>query len=64
MSKITEQFKRGKKAFPGTVLFFRIGDFYELFYEDATLASNALGLTLTTREKGSDCYNRNQNAGI
>lgn len=38
---------------PGTILLFRIGDFYELFYEDAQTAARALGLTLTSRDKGS-----------
>lgn len=38
---------------PGTILLFRIGDFYELFYEDAQVAARALGLTLTSRDKGS-----------
>ena len=38
---------------PGTIVFFRIGDFYELFYEDAQTAARVLGLTLTSRDKGS-----------
>jgi DNA mismatch repair protein MutS len=38
---------------PGTILLFRIGDFYELFYEDAQTAARVLGLTLTSRDKGS-----------
>ncbi|MCY2964345.1 MAG: DNA mismatch repair protein MutS [Planctomycetota bacterium] len=42
-----------KSQHPGTMLLFRIGDFYELFYEDAQDASRALGITLTTRDKGS-----------
>lgn len=42
-----------KGQHPGTMLLFRIGDFYELFYEDAQEASRALGITLTTRDKGS-----------
>jgi len=38
---------------PGTILLFRIGDFYELFYEDAQTVARVLGLTLTSRDKGS-----------
>jgi DNA mismatch repair protein MutS len=48
-----EQFRRAKKEAPGALLFFRMGDFYELFYEDAIVASRELGLTLTSRSKGS-----------
>ncbi len=39
---------------PGTMLLFRMGDFYELFYEDAQNASRVLGLTLTSRDKASE----------
>lgn len=38
---------------PGSLLLFRMGDFYELFYEDAQIAAKVLGLTLTSRDKGS-----------
>src|SRR5207244_3645059 len=37
-----------------TLLLFRMGDFYELFYEDAKTASRILGLTLTSRDKGEN----------
>ncbi len=36
------------------VLFFRMGDFYEMFYEDAELVSRVLGIALTSRASGSD----------
>jgi DNA mismatch repair protein MutS len=42
-----------KAQHPQAILLFRMGDFYELFYEDAVLASKAVGLTLTSRDKGS-----------
>jgi DNA mismatch repair protein MutS len=42
-----------KAQTPGTILLFRIGDFYELFYEDAQTVARVLGLTLTSRDKGS-----------
>src|SRR5688500_7583114 len=45
------QFVAAKKRYPDALLFFRIGDFYELFYEDAKTASEALGLTLTARDR-------------
>src|SRR5688572_12212846 len=45
------QYASAKKRHPDALLFFRIGDFYELFYEDAKTASEALGLTLTARDR-------------
>ena len=49
-----EQFWAAKKAHPGCVLFFRMGDFYELFHDDAQLAARELGITLTARSKGEE----------
>ncbi len=46
------QYARFKTQHPDCVLFFRMGDFYEMFYEDAVLAHGALGITLTQRTKG------------
>ena len=48
------QFRRAKKEQPDAILFFRMGDFYELFEDDAVLASRELGITLTSRSKGAD----------
>lgn len=42
-----------KKQYPGTILFFRLGDFYELFNEDAVVGSRELEITLTARHKES-----------
>jgi DNA mismatch repair protein MutS len=42
-----------KAQHPQAILLFRMGDFYELFYEDAVTASKVAGLTLTSRDKGS-----------
>ena len=42
-----------KAQHPQAILLFRMGDFYELFYEDAVTASKVVGLTLTSRDKGS-----------
>jgi len=47
-----EQFRRAKKEAPDALLFFRMGDFYELFHQDAVVAARELGLTLTSRSKG------------
>ncbi|MCW8129075.1 MAG: DNA mismatch repair protein MutS [Planctomycetota bacterium] len=48
------QYHAAKKRYPHALLFFRLGDFYELFFEDAKVASRVLGLTLTSRSKGPD----------
>src|SRR5207245_7249075 len=42
-----DQYRRLKAEHPGTILFFRMGDFYETFGEDALVASRVLGITLT-----------------
>ncbi|MBX7220768.1 MAG: DNA mismatch repair protein MutS [Blastocatellia bacterium] len=47
------QYHEIKKNHPGTLLFFRLGDFYEMFYEDAELAARELQITLTARHKES-----------
>jgi len=39
-----------KRRYPGTIVLFRLGDFYETFGEDAALASRVLGIALTSRE--------------
>jgi DNA mismatch repair protein MutS len=49
-----EQFWRAKKEQPDALLFFRMGDFYELFHDDAHVAARELGITLTSRSKGED----------
>jgi DNA mismatch repair protein MutS len=45
------QWTAAKRENPDALLFFRMGDFYELFYDDATLASRELQLTLTARDR-------------
>ena len=47
-----QQYRRFKEQHPDCVLFFRMGDFYECFYDDAKIAAAALGLTLTQRTTG------------
>jgi DNA mismatch repair protein MutS len=48
------QYLETKSRYPDALLFFRLGDFYELFFEDALTASEALQITLTARSKGDD----------
>lgn len=48
------QYLAAKQRWPRHLLFFRMGDFYELFFEDAKIVSRVLGLTLTSRSKGAD----------
>ncbi len=48
---VMAQFLVLKQANPGSLLFFRMGDFYELFFDDAEVAAKALGITLTKRGK-------------
>ena len=43
-----------KARYPDAIVFFRLGDFYEMFYEDATYVARVLNLTLTTRDKGKE----------
>ncbi len=47
------QYLEIKKLYPGTILFFRLGDFYEMFNEDALIGSRELEITLTARQKDS-----------
>jgi len=50
---VMRQYQAAKAGHPDALLFFRMGDFYELFYEDAVVAARALELTLTARNKGA-----------
>jgi DNA mismatch repair protein MutS len=51
ITPLMEQYVEIKAANPGCLLFYRMGDFYELFFEDAEVASRALGIVLTKRGK-------------
>ncbi len=53
LTPMMERYLEVKRQNPGAILFFRMGDFYELFYEDARTAAKLLNLTLTSRDKGS-----------
>ncbi len=51
LTPFMRQWSAAKKQNPDALLFFRMGDFYELFYDDAAVASRELQLTLTARDK-------------
>src|SRR6202522_233448 len=51
ITPMMEQYLEIKAANPGLLLFYRMGDFYELFFEDAEIASKTLGIVLTKRGK-------------
>src|SRR6218665_3636235 len=53
LTPMMQRYLEVKEETPGTILLFRMGDFYELFHEDAQVAAKVLGLTLTSRDKGS-----------
>ena len=52
LSPMMKQYFQLKQENPGTLLFFRLGDFYEMFFDDAKIASRELDLTLTGRDCG------------
>ena len=52
LSPAMRQYVEFKRQHPEYVLFFRMGDFYEMFWDDARLASRVLGISLTSRSKG------------
>ncbi len=55
LTPMMEQYFRLKRAHPDALLFFRLGDFYEMFYEDAEVASKVLAIALTSRQKVPMC---------
>jgi len=54
LTPMMRQYMEAKRACPDALLLFRMGDFYELFYDDAKIAAQTLNLTLTSREKGDN----------
>jgi DNA mismatch repair protein MutS len=52
ITPLRQQYLDIKKQYPGVIVFFRLGDFYETFDEDAKTTSKELGITLTAREMG------------
>jgi len=54
LSPMMQQYFQVKKEYPGVILFFRLGDFYEMFFDDAITASKELDLVLTGRDCGQE----------
>lgn len=52
LSPMMKQYHELKEKYPGCLVMYRLGDFYEFFFEDAKTASKALGITLTGRDCG------------
>ena len=50
---LMRQYREIKRGYSEAILFFRVGDFYEMFYEDAEAASRLLSIALTSRDKSS-----------
>ncbi|WP_448874151.1 DNA mismatch repair protein MutS [Desulfobulbus propionicus] len=56
ITPMLQQYLEIKKQYPGTILFYRMGDFYEMFFEDAEVAAKVLGITLTSRSHKDDAH--------
>ncbi|PKP97838.1 MAG: hypothetical protein CVT74_12840 [Alphaproteobacteria bacterium HGW-Alphaproteobacteria-13] len=54
VTPLMRQYLDQKALYPDAILLFRVGDFYEMFYEDAQIAAEALGLQLTSRDKNRE----------
>jgi len=54
LTPMMEQYLRVKEEHPGTLVFFRMGDFFELFFEDAEVAARELQIALTSRNPGAE----------
>src|SRR5437764_5793921 len=52
-SPLMLQYREIKRGYPDAILLFRVGDFYEMFYADAQIASKLLSIALTSRDKSS-----------
>ena len=64
MTPMMKQYVEMKKRSPDSILFFRLGDFYEMFFDDAKLASRELDLTLTTRDRSKPPEERTPMCGV
>lgn len=54
LTPMMRQYRQWKRRYPDYLLLFRLGDFYEAFYEDAVVAARVLNIALTSRQKGPD----------
>ena len=64
LTPMMKQYLQIKQENPDCILFFRLGDFYEMFCEDAKLASKELDLALTTRDRNKDAEDQTPMCGI
>ena len=64
LTPMMKQYWKVKQAHPDCLLFFRLGDFYEMFHDDAKLGAEELGLTLTTRDRGKPEEERTPMCGV
>ena len=64
LTPMMKQYLEMKERHPGCLLFFRLGDFYEMFQEDAKIASKELDLTLTSRDKSKAEEDRTPMCGV
>ncbi len=64
LTPMMRQYKEVKRQHPDCIVFFRLGDFYEMFDEDAYLAAKELDLTLTTRDRGKEKSEQTPMCGI
>ena len=64
LTPMMQQYMAVKEQCPDCILFFRLGDFYEMFNDDARLASEELDLVLTTRDRGKDADEQTPMCGV
>ncbi len=64
LTPMMQQYREIKSRNPDCLLFFRLGDFYEMFDEDARLAAKELDLTLTTRDRGKEKADQTPMCGV
>ncbi len=64
LTPMMRQYLKIKEEHPDCLLFFRLGDFYEMFHEDARTGAEELGLTLTTRDRGKPEGERTPMCGV
>jgi len=64
LTPMKRQYLEAKERYPGCLLFFRLGDFYEMFDDDALLCSKELDLTLTTRDRNKPEEERTPMCGV
>ena len=64
LTPMMKQYKEIRAQHPDCLLFFRLGDFYEMFDEDARIAAKELDLTLTTRDRGKSAEEQTPMCGV